>query len=248
MESYLSLGSLRSCLTSLVYSKIQIPTQFSWFFGWTILSAPSSDFKRRQSLSKGLEARFPHGITISDDATKVFHLLGCVVERPAPNMLRIHQKPFLEQLLRKAAFEDVKERNSPFGGSLYSHQLSKTLFHSARGNPFEDNTLLKSPNFAFEPISVLTSPRCIQRPGVPRGRGSLHVKHSRTSSMVQLTSLKHLKLCLTRLKMRHCTLFRPGCGLCIRDTANRCAAIIRPDFDFGSGGKTEMVGRMSCRI
>ena len=70
------------------------------------MSAPSSDFKRRQTLSKGLEARFPHGITISDDATKVFHLLGCVVERPAPNMLRIHQKPFLEQLLRKAGFED----------------------------------------------------------------------------------------------------------------------------------------------
>ena len=70
------------------------------------MSAPSDDSVRRLALSKGLQARFPHGITVTDDTTVVFHLLGCVVERPVPNLIRIHQKPFLEQLIRKAGFED----------------------------------------------------------------------------------------------------------------------------------------------
>ena len=68
-----------------------------------IVSAPSEDKTRRNILFKGLQERFPHGITITDDSTKVFHLLGCVVERPCPDLIRIHQKP---QLIRKAGFED----------------------------------------------------------------------------------------------------------------------------------------------
>ena len=48
-----------------------------------IVSAPSEDKTRRNILFKGLQERFPHGITITD-STKVFHLLGCVVERPCP--------------------------------------------------------------------------------------------------------------------------------------------------------------------
>ena len=71
-----------------------------------VVSAPSNDMERRQTLSKGLQSRFPHGITITNDTTKVFHLLGCVVERPTPNLIRVHQKPFLEHLIRKAGFED----------------------------------------------------------------------------------------------------------------------------------------------
>ena len=71
-----------------------------------IVSAPSEDKTRRNILFKGLQERFPHGITITDDSTKVFHLLGCVVERPCPDLIRIHQKPFLDQLIRKAGFED----------------------------------------------------------------------------------------------------------------------------------------------
>jgi hypothetical protein len=71
-----------------------------------IESSPSAADGRRASLHKGLRTHFPHGITISDDSTKVFHLLGCVVERPSPDLIRIHQKPFLEQLIRKSGFED----------------------------------------------------------------------------------------------------------------------------------------------
>ena len=70
-----------------------------------IVSAPN-DARRRRTLFEGLQSHFPHGITITDDTTKVFHLLGCVVERPSPDLIRIHQKPFLEQLIRKAGFED----------------------------------------------------------------------------------------------------------------------------------------------
>ena len=51
-------------------------------------------------LHRGLYAQFPHGITISSASTKIFNLLGCVVERPVPDLIRVHQKPFLEQLLR----------------------------------------------------------------------------------------------------------------------------------------------------
>ena len=70
-----------------------------------IVSAPSDDYVRRRALCDGLRARFPHGITITDDSTTVFHLLGCVVERPSPDLIRIHQRPFIEQLLHKAGFE-----------------------------------------------------------------------------------------------------------------------------------------------
>ena len=71
-----------------------------------IVSAPLGDAGQRDNLFRGLQNRFPHGITITNDATKVFHLLGCVVERPSPDLIRIHQRPFLEQLIRKAGFED----------------------------------------------------------------------------------------------------------------------------------------------
>ena len=71
-----------------------------------IVSSPSNDNTRRRTLSEGLQNRFPHGITITDDSTTVFHLLGCVVERPSPDLIRIHQKPFIDQLLRKAGFQD----------------------------------------------------------------------------------------------------------------------------------------------
>ena len=71
-----------------------------------MVSSPSDDNTRRRTLSKGLQDRFPHGITITDDSTTVFHLLGCVVERPSSDLIRVHQKPFIDQLLRKAGFED----------------------------------------------------------------------------------------------------------------------------------------------
>ena len=65
---------------------------------------------RRAKLHEGLRAHFPHGVKISDDSTKTFHLLGCVVERPRPDFIRIYQKPFLVQLLHKADFMDGKAR------------------------------------------------------------------------------------------------------------------------------------------
>ena len=97
----------------VVYSRILVQTRFCWSFGMTSLfhrqlSPRVDDSSRRRALSEGLQHRFPHGITITDDSTTVYHLLGCVVERPSPDLIRIHQKPFIDQLLRKAGFEDGK--------------------------------------------------------------------------------------------------------------------------------------------
>ena len=66
--------------------------------GWVddiIVSAPTGDSSRRSILSKGLQDRFHHGIKITDDSTKVFHLLGCVLEWPFPKIIWIHQNRFL---------------------------------------------------------------------------------------------------------------------------------------------------------
>ena len=76
-----------------------------------IVSSPASSAERRLQLWTRLREHFPHGITISEDTTKTFHLLGCVVERPSPDFMFIHQRPFLEQLLRKAGFGDGKVRS-----------------------------------------------------------------------------------------------------------------------------------------
>ena len=69
-----------------------------------IESAPSTAADRSATLHRQLRAQFPHGIVISDESTKIFHLLGCVVERPTPDLIRINQKPFLQQLIFKAGF------------------------------------------------------------------------------------------------------------------------------------------------
>ena len=75
-----------------------------------IESAPLGAEQRSADLHRGLYQQFPHGITISSASTKIFNLLGCVVERPVPDLIRIHQKPFLVQLLRRVGFEDGKTR------------------------------------------------------------------------------------------------------------------------------------------
>ena len=72
--------------------------------------APLGAEQRSADLHRGLYQQFPHGITISSASTKIFNLLGCVVERPVPDLIRIHQKPFLVQLLRRVGFEDGRTR------------------------------------------------------------------------------------------------------------------------------------------
>ena len=84
-----------------------------------IESAPTTAATRSSDLHDRLRAHFPHGAKISDDDARVFHLLGCVVERPRPDFIRMHQKPFLRQLLYKAGFVDGKSK----GMTFLLHQL-----------------------------------------------------------------------------------------------------------------------------
>ena len=75
-----------------------------------IESSPCRATQRRADLHKGLRHHLPHGVTISQDSATVFHLLGCVVERPSPDLIRIHQRPYLEHLLRRVGFEDGRSK------------------------------------------------------------------------------------------------------------------------------------------
>ena len=75
-----------------------------------IESSPNNAKQRSTDLHRGLSQHFPHGVTISQDSATVFHLLGCVVERPSPDFIRLHQRPFLEQLLRRAGFEEGRTK------------------------------------------------------------------------------------------------------------------------------------------
>ena len=56
------------------------PTYLVLWVDDIIESSPSMAADRRAKLHEGLRAHFPHGVKISDDSTKTFHLLGCVVE------------------------------------------------------------------------------------------------------------------------------------------------------------------------
>ena len=61
-----------------------------------IESSPISARQRRADFHRGLNHYLPHGVTISQDSATVFHLLGCVVERPFSDLIRIHQRPYLD--------------------------------------------------------------------------------------------------------------------------------------------------------
>ena len=74
-----------------------------------IESAPTGAGERSARFHRGLRQQFPHGVTITAESTTIFHLLGCVVERPSPDLIRVHQKPYL-QLLRRAGFEEGTTR------------------------------------------------------------------------------------------------------------------------------------------
>ena len=89
---------------------LKTPMRTLYFLDDIIESAPLGAEQRSADLHRGLYQQFPHGITISSASTKIFNLLGCVVERPVPGLIRIHQKPFLVQLLRRVGFEDGRTR------------------------------------------------------------------------------------------------------------------------------------------
>ena len=58
-----------------------------------------------EGLKKGLRC-FPHGLKISPPDAKLYHILGCVLERPSMDVIHLHQQPYIEQLLRKAGCQD----------------------------------------------------------------------------------------------------------------------------------------------
>ena len=62
--------------------------------------------RREEDLKKGLRRCFPHGLKISPPDAKLYHILGCVLERPSMDVIHLHQQPYIEQLLRKAGCQD----------------------------------------------------------------------------------------------------------------------------------------------
>ena len=50
----------------------------------------------------GMKQLYPHGVKVSADKAVLFHCLGLIVERVGSHVIRIHQRPYLEQLLVKS--------------------------------------------------------------------------------------------------------------------------------------------------
>ena len=74
---------------------------FSWVDDFVSSSpATPSGRQRESSLKEGLRRCFPHA------GTKVYHLLGCVLERPTLDVIRLHQGPYIKQILRRAGCQD----------------------------------------------------------------------------------------------------------------------------------------------
>ena len=82
-----------------------------FLFAWVddvFCSSPRATQGRRQLsvFIQGMERSFPHGVKGSPEGTTVFHCLGLEVERIGPKVIRVHQKPYLENLLRKSGFSE----------------------------------------------------------------------------------------------------------------------------------------------
>ena len=73
-----------------------------------LVSSPSSGpgTLRRRSFVEALKRLYPHGLKVSPDNATLYHCLGLIIERLGPHKFRIHQKPFLEQVLLKSGFKD----------------------------------------------------------------------------------------------------------------------------------------------
>ena len=79
----------------------------TWVDDFVSSSPATPDGKKREdALKKGLRRCFPHGLKISPPGSKVYHILGCVLERPSLDVIYFHQRPYIEQLLRRAGCQD----------------------------------------------------------------------------------------------------------------------------------------------
>ena len=59
-----------------------------------------------------LRREFPNGVHVGKAETSM-HFLGCVLERPRPNFIFLHQRPLLERLLRKAGIDKENAKDTP---------------------------------------------------------------------------------------------------------------------------------------
>ena len=56
---------------------------FTWVDDFVTSSPATTDGRQREAnLKKRLHQSFPHGLTLSPPDTKIYHILGCVLERP----------------------------------------------------------------------------------------------------------------------------------------------------------------------
>ena len=111
MRDLNSLGFFGICPTEPCFLKESVDEDHIFIIVWVddiLVSSPRTDagILRRRNFVQALQRLYPHGLKVSSDNATLYHCLGLIIERQGPHKIRIHQKPFLEQVLLKTGFED----------------------------------------------------------------------------------------------------------------------------------------------
>ena len=90
---------------------------YLWILVWVdnlfLNPKPVVHDRRVASLRAVLRTAFPNGVTSTDPALKRHHILGCILEIPRPGYFVLHQRPFLEGVLRRASMDDCSPVDTP---------------------------------------------------------------------------------------------------------------------------------------
>ena len=84
-----------------------------WVDNVYINPIPGVHDSRVAAFKEMLESAYPSGITSSDPDAKSHHMLGSVLENPRLGFFFLHQRPFLEGVLRKASMEAARPVDTP---------------------------------------------------------------------------------------------------------------------------------------
>jgi hypothetical protein len=129
-----------------------------WVLVWVdnlyVNPIPGVHDSRVVAFQRMLETAYPSGITSSDRDSTSHHMLGSVLENPRPGLFFLHQKPFLEEVLRKASMDATRPVDTPVAAGFLFTQADCPS--SRRSEPAMNDrarifrSVVMSTNYALE--------------------------------------------------------------------------------------------------